>query len=200
MTDIPAKRLSEEEFAEVLNWIRWEWFEFPLRSHIAALEAELASAQVVISQQDKFISEALHVAEAWDQWEYKDIEKKAVELGLGRWEEYDPDKYPDVDASLISPGDEIVVRNPIDTSALASELAAKDEQIRVAREALETCKLSLKDWVSTYAPELCNYESVAESNARIGELGGLGYIATVNASVLKALAKLSTSGEAKCPN
>ena len=52
-------------------------------------------------------------------------------------------------------------------------------EIAKLRAALERSVIAINDWLHQYAGDLCNEESVAESAARVGEYGTIGYIADV---------------------
>ena len=52
-------------------------------------------------------------------------------------------------------------------------------KIAKLRAALERSVIAINDWLHQYAGDVCNEESVAESAARVGEYGTIGYIADV---------------------
>lgn len=70
---------------------------------------------------------------------------------------------------------------------------AKNEQLRAA---LKRSMTAIDDWLHQYAAELCDEKDVAESSARIGHFGTIGYIADVQAQNRAALA-LPTSKSTK---
>lgn len=57
--------------------------------------------------------------------------------------------------------------------------------------AAEKAKEAMRVWTNTYAPEMCNPDTVAESKKLIDEGGTLYYIATVNEQISDALAALN---------
>ncbi len=66
-----------------------------------------------------------------------------------------------------------------------AEMAAKIARLR---EALETSRIALNDWVVTYASDMCAEKDVKESWVRIGKHGGtLAYIAGVQEANTAAL-------------
>jgi hypothetical protein len=65
------------------------------------------------------------------------------------------------------------------------------------REALERSVLALDDWVSTHAPEECSEVRVANARSRIGPLGTLAYIASVQEQNREALSARTQQHGAK---
>lgn len=54
---------------------------------------------------------------------------------------------------------------------------AADARVKEMEEALRPVEQALKDWLSTYAPDLCEPSAVEAARARIGEHGTIAYIA-----------------------
>lgn len=89
---------------------------------------------------------------------------------------------------------ETIERWKADAALIAQAPTLKAQNAELV-EALETSRQALRDWVHTYAPELCNDGMVKQSLARIEEHGGtLVYIADAMKEIKEALAK-AQSGE-----
>jgi hypothetical protein len=62
-------------------------------------------------------------------------------------------------------------------------LAAEQRGLEKARQSLAKAEQALKDWLSTYAPDLCDPEEVLAAQGRIGTQGTIAYIADALAAI-----------------
>lgn len=70
-----------------------------------------------------------------------------------------------------------------------AEVAEENDRLRAA---LDRSRIALDDWLNTYAPDLCDEERVAEAERRIGSVGTLFYIASVQEQNRAALGDQQT--------
>lgn len=86
---------------------------------------------------------------------------------------------------------ELMSENDPNVQAFASH---RQQSCAELIEALERSMTAIDDWLNIYADDMCDAERVKEAKERIGQLGTIGYIASVQQANRQALAKARNNG------